>query len=522
MRITSLSTSLVLLFSSTVAAQERVDLDVIAKIREEGFRRSQVMDLVWVMTDVIGPRLTGSPGMKRAERWAKARMDSLGLVNTVIEPFGEHGVGWSNEYTSLHLMEPTYQPLIGYPQAFTPGTEGKITGPARVVVLRSPADFAQHRGKLRGAIVLSTAPQPVAPRFGADAARFGADTLAALERVTLSSEFQSGGEALEWNDVIRTFLPAGSRPTVPSFAEEVLKFFKAEGVAVVLEAGAGSDGTVFLTGRAGNRQDRSQAAVLASPPVVTLAAEHYNRIYRLASRGVPTRLELEVRNTLDNSDTKGYNVLGEWRGTDLADQLVMVGGHWDSWHAATGATDDAAGCAVAMEAIRILKAIGVTPRRTIRLAFWSWEEGGVNGSRAYVKNHPELRERLAGYFNMDNGGGRIRGIYLNGNERVRPIFAAWLAPFADLDATTITSENAFGVDAVAFDLVRLPGFQFIQDPMDYSTRTHHSNMDVYDKLVAEDLRRSAVILASFLYHAAMRDDPLPRETDGRPDGRTDR
>jgi hypothetical protein len=317
--------------------------------------------------------------------------------------------------------------------------------------------------------------------------------------------------AQEWNDVIRTFMPVGSRPTVPSFAEEVLKFFKAEGVAVVLEGGDGGDGTVFLTGRAGNRQDRSQAAVLASPPVVTIAAEHYNRLHRLASRGVPPRVEIEVRNALDNSDTREYNVLGEWRGSDLADQLVMVGGHFDSWHMATGATDDAAGCAVLLEAIRILKAVGVAPRRTIRVGLWSWEEGGVNGSRAYVKNHPELGDKLAAYFNLDNGGGRIRGIYLQGNERVRPIFSSWLAPFADLRATTITAENEFGVDAVAFDMAGLPGFQFIQDPMDYDTRTHHSNMDVYDKLVAEDLRVNAVIMAAFIYQAAMRDEPLPRE-----------
>ena len=505
-------TAILAFLVSPASAQERVDLDVIARIREEGLQRSRVMDFAWVMTDVLGPRLTGSPGMRHAQQWARARMDSLGLVNTVIEPFGEHGVGWSNEYTSLHLLAPTYQPLIGYPQAFTPGTEGKVSGTAQVVRIRGAADFAQYKGKLKGAIVLSTPPVETGPRFTADAMRLSDDSLSALEQVTLASRFQSGGVAQEWNDVIRTFMPVGSRPTVPSFAEEVLRFFKAEGVAVVLEGGDGGDGTVFLTGRAGNRQDRSQAAVLASPPVVTLAAEHYNRLHRLASRGVPPRVEIEIRNGLDNSDTREYNVLGEWRGTDLADQLVMVGGHFDSWHMATGATDDAAGCAVLLEAIRILKAVGVTPRRTIRVGFWSWEEGGVNGSRAYVKNHPELRDRLAAYFNLDNGGGRIRGIYLQGNERVRPIFASWLAPFADLQATTITAENEFGVDAVAFDMAGLPGFQFIQDPLDYDTRTHHSNMDVYDKLVPEDLRRNAVIMAAFIYQAAMRDQPLPRET----------
>jgi len=510
-RVVALIAAMTTVGMARATAQERVDLDVIARIRAEGFLRSQVMDLAWYMTDVLGPRLTGSPGMKRAERWAQSKMTEMGLVNTVIEPFGEHGVGWQNEYTSLHLIEPSYQPLIGYPQAFTPGTAGKLVGPAQIVTLSSPADFAKYRGKLAGAIVLATPPFPVGPRFKADAVRHGADTLAALERVAIATEYEMEGRPHEWNDVVRTFLPVGTQVTVPGFAEAALQFFKAERVGVVLEAGPGGDGTVFLTGRAGNRQDRSMAAVLASPPVVTVAAEHYNRLYRLASRGIPTKLEIEIRNGLDNSDTKGYNVLGEWAGTDLKDQLVMVGGHYDSWHAATGATDDASGCAVALEAIRILKAIGVQPRRTIRVGFWSWEEGGVNGSRAYVRNHPELRDRLAAYFNLDNGAGAIRGIYLQGNERVRPIFRRWIEPLGDLGVTAVTSENHFGVDAVAFDMAGLPGFQFVQDPMDYETRTHHSNMDVYDKLVPGDLRRNAVIMAVFLYHAAMRDEPLPRE-----------
>ncbi|MEO8448196.1 MAG: M20/M25/M40 family metallo-hydrolase [Gemmatimonadota bacterium] len=500
-------------------AQERIDLDVIAKIREEGFQRSQVMDLAWYMTDVLGPRLTGSPGAHRAERWAKTKMEEIGLKNAVIEPFGEHGVGWTNEYTSLHLLEPTYQPIIGYPQAFTPGTAGKITGAPAIVAISSSADFVKYRGKLKGAIVLSTPPFPAGPRFTADAKRFGPDELTAMARSTIGSPLEFEGKPNAWNDVVRAFLPVGTEVDGrgPS-PVDVLKFLKAEGVAVVLEAAPGGDGTVFVTGRAGNRQDRSQAAVLASPPVVSVAAEHYNRIYRLAQRGIPTKLEIEVRNALDNSDTKGYNVLGEIPGTDLADQLIMTGGHFDSWHAATGATDDAAGVAVALEALRILKAVGATPRRTIRVAFWSWEEGGVNGSRAYVKNHfgdranpTALYDKLAGYFNVDNGGGRIRGVYLHGNERVRPIFEAWIKPFADLDMSTITIANEFGVDAVAFDLAGLPGFQFIQDPMDYESRTHHSNMDVYDKLVPDDLRRNAVILASFLYLAAMRDQALPRE-----------
>jgi len=231
------------------------------------------------------------------------------------------------------------------------------------------------------------------------------------------------------------------------------------------------------------------------------------------------KLEIEVRNRLDNSETRSNNVLGDFPGGDLADQLVMVGGHYDSWHSATGATDNAAGCAVGLEAVRILKAIGVRPRRTIRVAFWSYEEGGIVGSRSYVANHfgdqrrkSPLYDKLSAYFNMDNGSGQFRGLYLQGNERVRPIFTEWMKPFADVGMSTLTINNAFGTDVTGFDVAGLPAFQFIQDPIAYETRTHHSNMDVYDKLVPDDLRRNAVIMASFLYHAAMRDELLPRES----------
>src|SRR5687768_1372464 len=509
----------VLLGGPSAQAQEPIQWDVVARIREEGFQRSQVMSLAWYMTDVLGPRLTGSPGMKRAERWAKAKMDSLGLTNTVIEPFGPHGVGWSNEYTSLHLLAPSYQPLIGYPQAFTPGTEGKVIGAGQIVVIRNPADLDRFRGRLNGAIVLSSAPVPAPSRFTGDAERFSADSLRRLAAATIATRYGSEGMEYAWDSVEKTFavVGRGARPAISP--EAILAFFKAEGVAAVLEAGAGTDGTVFLVGRAGSRQDRSHAGVLKSPPVISLAAEHYNRLYRLAERGIPPRLELEVRNRLDTTDIRGYNILGELPGSDKADELVMVGGHFDSWHAATGATDNAAGCAVALEALRILKALDLRPRRTIRVALWSYEEGGVVGSWSYVANHfgdqnrkTPLYDKLSVYLNMDNGTGQFRGVYLQGNERVRPIFAEWMRPFANLGMNTLPIDNTFGVDIIGFDMAGLPAFQFIQDPMAYETRTHHSNMDVYDKLVPEDLRRNAVILASFLYHAAMREDRFPRES----------
>lgn len=499
-------------------AQDHADREVVARIREEGFQRSQVMTFAEHIADVLGPRLTGSPGLRNAERWAKTTLEGLGLANATIEPWGEHGVGWTNVYTSLHLIEPTYQPIIGYPLAFTPGTAGKLVGPARIVSIGSEADLAKFRGTLAGAIVLATPPQPVGPRFTADATRFDPAQLGALEHATIGAPLGIDGTEYRWDPVIKTYLPVGTGGGSGFSSVDRLKFFKSEKVAVVLQAAPGQDGTVFVDGRPGSRQDRSYQGVIAAPPMVAVAAEHYNRIYRVAARGLATRLEIEVRNALDTSITTANNVTAEIAGSDLKDQVVMLGGHFDSWHAGTGATDDGAGVAVALEAMRILKAIGVTPRRTIRVGLWSFEEGGVVGSRAYVERHfgtaakpgPDYA-KLAAYFNVDNGAGRIRGIYLQGNERVRPIFEAWLAPFADLEATTITTNNVFGVDAIAFDMAGLPGFQFIQDPLDYETRTHHTNMDVFDRLPADDLRRNAVILASMVYHAAMRDQPLPRE-----------
>jgi Zn-dependent M28 family amino/carboxypeptidase len=360
---------------------------------------------------------------------------------------------------------------------------------------------------------------PIAPRFTADATRFTGDELSALARATIGAPTGVGAVEYRWDPVNKTYLPVGSATTGggPSPTDR-LKFFKSEHVGVVLQGAPGQDGTVFVDGRPGSRQDRSYRGVMESPPIVAVAAEHYNRIYRVTAQGIPARLEIEIRNALDTSVTTADNVTGEIAGGDLKDQVVMLGGHFDSWHAATGATDDAAGVAVALEAMRILKTIGVKPRRTIRVALWSYEEGGVVGSRAYVERHfgsaakpgPDY-DKLAAYFNVDNGAGRIRGIHLHGNERVRTIFEAWLAPFADLEATTITINNEFGVDALAFDQAGLAGFQFIQDPLDYESRTHHSNMDVFDRLPADDMRRNAVILASMVYLAAMRDQPLPRE-----------
>lgn len=505
-------------------AQEPVDWDVVAKIREEGFQRSQVMDLVWYMTDVIGPRVTGSPNMRRGQQWAKSKMEELGLVNVVIEPYTQHGISWDNEYTSLHLLEPDYQPLIGYPYAFTSGTNGKLTGEPVIVHLRTRKDLDAYRGKLRGAIVLMSPPRPTGPRFTADASRFSATQLNRKSRSTIRSPYGVGQDDYVWDDQAMAFVKVeeetGTRRQPELAPEQIYSFFRQEGVGVLLDAAPGGDGTVFVEGRPGSRLDRSYETAVSSPPMVSLAAEHYNRIYRLVRRGIPVKLEIEVRNAVARGVGEEYNVLGDLPGTDLASELVMVGGHFDSWHAGTGAADDAAGCAVALEAVRILRAVGVPLRRTIRVAFWTHEEGGRVGSRAYIRKHygdprtaiAPAYDRFSVYFNMDNGTGRFRGVYLQGNERARPIFTEWMRAFADLEMETLTIDHALGVDVVAFDMVGLPAFQFIQDPLDYDTRVHHSNMDVYDRLVADDLRRNAVIIAAFLYHAAVREDRFPRKT----------
>ncbi len=523
---------ILMVLAAPVAAVETVDEDVIGRIREEGFQRSQVMDIAFEMTDLLGPRLSGSRDMRRAQEWATGKMASLGLVNVAVEPFGEHGVSWDNDYTSIHLIAPDYQPLIGYPYAFTPGTDDKQRRAVRLAVIRRRDDFEQFRGQLAGAIVLSSAALELPPGLEPDAVRFTDEELAEQAGATIASPFGVGQDDLAWDDRIMAYIEPEDRerfdllaPTIEeqeAFAVEIEAFYKEEGVAVVLDPSPGRDGTVFVAGRPGSRYDRSYASAVNALPRVALTPEHYNRLYRLVSKGHPVEVEVEIINALADG-AQASNVFGDLAGTDLADELVMAGGHFDSWHAGTGATDDGAGCAVVLEAVRILKAIGVQPRRTIRVALWSWEEGGKVGSRSYVADYfgseaqpTPAHEKLSVYFNQDNGTGQFRGIYLSGNERVRPIFEAWMRPFHDLKMSTLTSNNTFGVDIVGFDMAGLPAFQFIQDPIDYKTRTHHSNMDVYDRLVPEDLRKNAVILASFLYHAAMRDQPLPRVTKQMP------
>jgi hypothetical protein len=513
MNIARTLTSALLLFPVlplACQAQEPVDWDAASRIRTEGFEHSRVVEFASYLSDVIGPRITASPAMRQAQRWIVEELREMGLSSVEMEPWGEEAVGWDLERVSVHLLEPDYQMIIAYPLAFTPGTNGPVVSRAVIADISSPADLGRFRGQLNGAIVLSTPPMPVSPRFVQDAFRHTEESLNA---------FETEGEDLLMDRHARgqpsqaPHRPQGISPT------EIEAYFKAEGVAAVLQASIGSDGTVYSTGRSSSRSDRSRAGIENSLPTLSVATEHYNRIYRILDRGIPVRMEVEVGVTVDDSDPRGYNVIAEIPGTDLAHEVVGIGGHLDSWHTGTGATDNAGGVAVAMEAMRILQALELKPRRTIRIMLWSHEEGGLRGSRGYVRNHfgnptdgtTEEYENFSVYFNMDNGTGQFRGVHMQGNPLVAPIFEAWMKPFNDLGVETLSRFSNRGTDHLAFDEAGLPGFQFVQDRIDYRARTHHFNMDTFDKVLPEDLRINAVVMASFAYHAAMRAERVPRK-----------
>lgn len=468
-------------------------------------QRSEVMEYAWHLTDRIGPRLSGSSNIRQAQQWSKLTMDEIGLSDTAIDYWGEHGVRWDLEYLSLHMIEPDYQPLLGFPLAFTPGLEGKVRAQAVKVIIRSKEDLEQYRGKLNGAIILTTPPRQLGPRFEAQAIRHGEESLGAFERAGADLNMAKRRQETWMRNP-----PRGQVSTA-----ELEAFYKAEGVLAVFQAARGGDGTIFVSGR----RDRSLAGIQNSLPNIAIAAEHYNRMFRLVDRGVPVSIEAEVRIAIDEGDTGEYNVIGEIKGSDLADELVMIGGHLDSWHSGTGATDNASGSAVALEAMRILKASGLEPRRTIRMALWSNEEGGLRGSRGYVKKtfgNPRegttpAWDKFSVYFNTDNGTGQVRGVHLQGNEQLADLFAEWMIPFHGDRMQTVSRFSNTSTDHVAFDQAGLPGLQFIQDRVEYRTRTHHTNMDVYDKLIEDDLKINAVVMASFAYLAAMRDERIPRK-----------
>ena len=494
----TLAVLVVLPLSADWPVLEKIDLDAIYRIKEEGLQRSRVMDIESYLTDVYGPRLTGSPNIKEASDWTQKTMKEWGLVNVHTEtwPFGR---GWQNQKMIAMAVTPRAYPLIAYPKAWTPGTNGPVTGEATIAVINEDKDFAEYKGKLRGKYVLSRPMRDVAAHFEAPGRRY---TDAELRDLSMQPGAGRG---------------RGNVPQNQDFNRRRTQFWIDEGVAAVLDFSNGDGGTVFVQSPAGVSRDPKGPA---QPAQVTLAVEHYGRIWRTLEKKIPVTLMMDVENRFYDQDLNAFNILGELPGTDKADEVVMLGAHFDSWHTGTGATDNAAGSAVMMEAMRILKATGVKLRRTVRIGLWSGEEEGLFGSKEYVKAHfgdpatmqlkPE-HAKLAGYFNVDNGTGLIRGVYLQGNEAVAPIFQSWMEPFRNMGMTTLTIRNTGGTDHLSYDAVGLPGFQFVQDEIEYNARTHHSNMDVYERVQAQDMMRNAVIVASFVFNAANRDDKLPRK-----------
>jgi hypothetical protein len=521
--------------------------DPIERIKDEGMNRSQVMQTLSYLTDVIGPRLTASPNLKRANEWTRDKLKEWGLENAHLESWGPFGRGWTLKSFSAEVIAPQTIPLIAYPKAWSPSTNGPLTAEIAYVDVKDEKDFEKYRGTLKGKIVLSSPIKEVKAHFDPIAVRMTEKDL--LRLADAPDPAKGGGPAMAM----------GNPQMADLFKSAILdikkmKFFLDEGAALVLAPSrSGDGGTIYLEDAAVPREAKISSPLDiflpsvnpwdAQPhpnmPQVTISIEQSNRLIRLIQAGEKLQARINIESQFHPEDLNAYNTIAEIPGTDKKDEVVMVGAHMDSWHSGTGATDNGAGCAAAMEAVRILKALNLQPRRTIRIGLWSGEEQGLFGSRAYVKEHfgsradegsmmaqlaafmgstapvkvnpkPEY-DKLSVYFNLDNGTGKIRGVYLQGNEAVRPIFRDWLAPFRDLGASTLTISNTGGTDHLSFDAIGLPGFQFIQDEIEYETRSHHSNMDVFDRIQGDDMKQSATVMAAFLYNAAMREEKIPRK-----------
>ena len=473
-----------------------VDLSAIQRIRTEEREHSNVMETLFYLTDVNGPRLTNTPNFFSAAEWVVKQMSALGM-NARTEQWGPFGRSWHYEKYYAAMVEPQYMPLIGFPLAWSGSTGGPVTAEVIFAPVFTDADVAKYRGQLKGKVVLSRPPRELGLSTTPLAGRWTAPELEDLQRFS---------EALP---------PPSARAEIQAARKRALDFYISEGVAAILSySDAGDDGTVF-----GSLAGTREANDPIPPPSIALTPEHYNRMYRLLSHSIPVKVNFDVKTEmLPPQDS--VNVIAEIPGGRKKDEIVMLGAHLDSWQGGTGATDNAAGSAVMVEAMRLLKTLDLKMDRTVRLALWGGEEEGLLGSKAYVKQHfadPETMKvtpehaKLDAYFNLDNGSGRIRGIYLQGNDMCRPIFQEWLAPFADMDASAVTARDTGSTDHVSFDAVGLPGFQFIQDRLEYSTLTHHSNMDLYDHVSQNDLKQAATIVASFVYLTANRPEMLPRK-----------
>jgi len=497
--------ALALTFTLAAAAQTdwlTPDPSVIARFQDEESQHSHVMEVMGYLTDVYGPRLTNSPNIREAAEYTTKTLSAWGLANVHEETWGPFGRGWANELFEANEIAPRHFPLIAYPKAWTPGTNGPMTADAVYAKIEKEDDFSSYRGKLRGMFVLTAPMRVVEAQFDAPAHRYTDQELADLEAPRPAQPPPDKG-ALE------------RQRKQQEFNNKLLKFLTDEGAVAWLEPAPHDGGTMTVMG--GGSRDPKDPLVL---PRVAVDIEHYGRIFRTLEKNIPVTLRMNIANKFYDDDLNSFNIVTEIPGTDKPDEAVMLGAHFDSWASGTGATDNAAGSAVMIEAMRILKASNAKMRRTVRLALWTGEEEGLFGSRAYVQQHFADRNsiqfkpdhaKLSAYFNVDNGTGKIRGIYLQGNEGVRPIFEKWMEPFKAEGMTTLSGRGTGGTDHVSFDEVGLPGFQFIQDPIEYDTRTHHTNMDVYERIQAADLKQMAVIVASFAYMTANADQLLPRK-----------
>jgi hypothetical protein len=496
-------------------AQDKPDEEVTKIIRKYGLDQSKVMETASWLTDVYGPRLTGSPMLDKATAWAQDQLKAWGMQNVHTEKWGPFGRGWEFSAFSLAAISPNPFPIIAYPKAWSPS----VSGTADVVIF-DPAtmdDLGKYKGKLAGKVVFIEPVREVKDPFTPDAIRHDAKSLLDLANAASPAPRVDGP-------------PGGFRQNNQLGDAKWAMLTDEKPLLIVDRSSKGDLGTVFVSG-ARAKTGRAQEPNAEVLPQATMSVEHYNRIIRMIQKGVNVKVNVNLVASYANPDGMEANIIAEIPGADLKDEVVMFGAHFDSWHTGTGATDNGAGSAVMMEAARILletiKETGKQPRRTLRIALWTGEEQGLFGSRGYVADHyavmdgegftarmksvkPE-QEKVAGYFNLDNGTGKIRGVYLQGNDAAAPIFRAWLQPFKDLDASTLSMSNTGGTDHLAFDGVGIPGFQFIQEPMAYGTRTHHSNMDNYDHLNGEDLKQAATIIASFVWNTSQRDQKLPRK-----------
>ncbi len=509
----------ILLFAFTISAQEKIDIQTIQKIqkiKDEGLKNSQVMDYMSWLTDVMGPRLTSSPSYKEAAKWTLNKLKEIGLVNVTAEPCGTIGRGWATEKAYAAMTSPQYMHLILSPKAWSGSTKGSIKGNAVLINVKEESDLEKYKGKLKGAIVLRAPARELQEHMTPDAIRYTEKDLEEMKKP------QPPRNPQQPNPSAQPVSPQAQQARALNTARLLLApkinaMLIEEGAQLILEPSRGDYGTIF-TASGGSRKIGAAEGIASA----VVSVEQYNRMVRILEKNVPVIVEAEIRNKFYEADSLGYNIIAEIPGTDpvLKDEIVMLGGHFDAWHGGTGASDNAAGVAVCMEAVRILKTLNIKPKRTIRIGFWDAEEVGLVGSRNYVSAHffdrstrqakPDY-DKFSVYFNYDNGTGKIRGIYTQGNQAAIPIFEEWLKPLYDLDAKTVTIRNTGGTDHQSFDGVGLPGFQFIQDPLAYDTRIHHTTMDTYDHTVKEDLIQSATVMAAFIFNASMRESKFPRK-----------